>query len=189
MTLAQPNTRLHMAIRRAGLSNEALARRVVDVAAENGIDASYNHISVRRWLDGSKPRGVVPHFVAVALSRRLGETVTLADIGMENADGALVLDPAFPQDARQSVNAVVALVRADVAGSLRAAAPSVASDAWPDLMVRWLTMPEPGLLDPRGLTAAGPAEAVRITTEVFSQLDYRFRRRPRTAGHGLLLRV
>jgi hypothetical protein len=61
-----------------------------------------------------------------------------------------------------------------VLGSLSATWPSVASEVWPDLMVRWFTMPERGLLDPRALTTAGPAEAVRFTTEVFSQLDYRF---------------
>lgn len=174
MSSEQPNIRLHTVIRRAGLSNEGLARRVVDLAAENGFDAAYNHISVRRWLDGSKPRGLVPQFVAAALSRKLGEPVTLADIGMEDADGALLLGAAYPQDPGQSVRAVIAVVRADVAGSLSAASPSLASDAWPDLMVRWLTMPERGAFDPRALASAGPAEAVRVTTEAFSQLDYRF---------------
>jgi hypothetical protein len=174
MSSEQPNARLLTVIRRAGLSHEALARRVDEVAAENGFEASYNHISVRRWLDGTRPRGLVPHFIALALSRKLGEPVTLADIGMQDADGALVTDTAYPQDSGQSVRAVLALVRADVSGSLSATWPSVASEAWPDLMVRWFTMPERGFLDPRVLTTAGPAEAVRFTTEVFSQLDYRF---------------
>lgn len=174
MSSEQPNTRLLTVIHRAGLSNEALARRVVEVAAENGCEASYNHISVRRWLDGSKPRGLVPHFVAIALTRKLGEPVTLADIGMDDTDDALLLSPAWPQDTDQSIRAVLAVARADVAGSLSAASPAIAADAWPDLMVRWLTMPEPGLLDPRALAGGAPAEAVRFTTEVFSQLDYRF---------------
>ena len=174
MSLEQPNTRLHTVIRRAGLSNEALARRVVDVAAENGFDASYNHISVRRWLDGSRPRGLVPHFVAVALSRKLCEPVTLADIGMEEVDGPLAIEAAYPQDIDGSIRGIVALIRADVAGSVTVTSPSVASDVWPDLMVRWLTMPEGGLLDPQVVRATGLAEAVRTTTEVFSQLDYRF---------------
>jgi hypothetical protein len=174
MTGGQPNTKLRMVIERAGLSNEALARRVVQVASENGIEAAYNHISVRRWLDGSRPRGLVPQFIATALSRKLGEPVTLAGIGMDDVDGALVLNPAYPENTELSIRAVLALVRADVAGSLTAISPSIATDAWPDLMVRWLTVPERGLLGPRELISASPAEAVRITTDVFSQLDYRF---------------
>jgi hypothetical protein len=47
-------------------------------------------------------------------------------------------------------------------------------DAWPDMMVRWLVSPAPGLLDPRDQERCGSAEAVRITTDVFSELDYRF---------------
>jgi hypothetical protein len=174
MTAEGPNTKLRMVIERAGLSNEALARRVVEVASENGVETSYNHISVRRWLDGSRPRGLVPQFIAAALSRKLGERVTPADIGMEDVDGALVVDPTYPENTEQGVRAALALVRADVADSLTAVSPSMATDAWPDLMVRWLTAPEQGLLDPRGLTIGGPAEAVRITTDLFSQLDYRF---------------
>jgi hypothetical protein len=56
MSSEQPNIRLHTVVRRAGLSNEALARRVVDVAAENGFEAAYNHISVRHGL----PAGPCP---------------------------------------------------------------------------------------------------------------------------------
>lgn len=184
MSLSNPNTKLRLVLERAGLSHEALARRVVEVAAENGADRAYNHISVKRWLDGTMPRGLVPQFIAIALSRKLGEPVTLADIGMDDVDGALVFDPAYPEDPEQSVRAALALVRADVAGSLTADSPSIATSAWPDLMLRWLLAPEPGLLDPRELPVVGPAEAVRTTTQLFSQLDYRF-----GGGHARLTMV
>ena len=173
MTSTKANTKLRAAIERAGLSHEGLARRVVTVAAENGLERAYDHISVKRWLDGARPRGLVPQFIAVALSRKLGEQVTLADIGMDDVEDGLVFDPAYPDDAEQSVRATVVLARADLAGTLTNGSPSVASDAWLDLMVRWLLAPEPGLLDPPALAAGNPADAVRVTTDMLSQLDYR----------------
>lgn len=174
MTLTRPNVKLRLLTERAGLSREGLARRVVAVAAENGVEKAYDHVSVKHWLDGARPRGLVPQFIAMALSKKIGEPVTLADIGMEDVDGALIFDPTYPEHAEQSVRAALALVRADLAGCLTVASPSVAADVWPDLMVRWLISPEPGLLNPCELAATNPAEAVRAATEAISRLDYRF---------------
>lgn len=77
-----PNTALRDIIERAGISYEALARDVRTVAAEAGGGVRTNKSSIAHWVAGKRPDPQTAVYLAEALSRRLGRTVTPADIGL-----------------------------------------------------------------------------------------------------------
>ncbi|WP_031067360.1 hypothetical protein [Streptomyces sp. NRRL F-5527] len=82
MTPRTPNTQLSALVAESGLTYEALAKTVRAVAAECGDRLRTNKSNVEHWLSGSVPRGDTPRYLAVALSRRLGRLLTLADLGL-----------------------------------------------------------------------------------------------------------
>ncbi|MEV4315476.1 hypothetical protein [Actinocrispum sp. NPDC049592] len=77
-----PNESLRELLSEARWTGEALARAVNTVAAEAGVTLRYRRSSVSHWLSGIRPRPPVPAFVAEALSRRLGRTVTVPETGL-----------------------------------------------------------------------------------------------------------
>ncbi|MBB6174793.1 hypothetical protein HNR23_004853 [Nocardiopsis mwathae] len=83
----RPNLELRNAISRAGLSGDALARRVNTIGAEAGLRLAYGRASVSQWLSGARPRPPVPELVAEALARRIGRHLTPADIGWPAPEG------------------------------------------------------------------------------------------------------
>jgi tetratricopeptide (TPR) repeat protein len=174
MKKSTPNNKLQSVMALANCTNSGLAKRVVAVAAAHKVTVGYDHVNVKRWLDGVRPRGLTPHFVAEALGQKLGRPVSLAEIGMESNDDAVVLAAdRYPEDLADSVEAISALVRADLAGNATALASGVDPAGWSDLMVRWLVAPdlaEPGI----SLLSDSPIEAVSRATALFSQLDYQF---------------
>ncbi|MEU1419223.1 regulator [Kitasatospora sp. NPDC005751] len=175
MATKQPNLKLAAMLALAQFSNQRLARHVVTIAGEAGVQVSYDHVSVKRWLDGAQPRGAVPQFIATALSRKLGRPVSLVDIGMETAEGPAFPEPTYAEAAVGGVAAALSMIKADLAGSATATLPGVSSEAWTDLMVQWLLAPDDAQsIDPRDLSSLSPAVAVRYTTESFAQIDYRF---------------
>ena len=65
------------------MSNKGLARRVVDLAAIQGLaGVRCDHTSVLRWLAGEQPRPPVPELVAVVLSNALGRKISETEMGM-----------------------------------------------------------------------------------------------------------
>lgn len=178
MKIREPNHQLAAVMARAACSNKGLARRVQDVAVGHGAEIRCDHVSVKRWLDGMHPRGVTPHFIAEALSRKLGERVAVRDIGMIYAE-AIPFPPAaagVTSGANRVSDEVSALVAGDLSANPLVVESEVSSDAWNDSMVTWLVSP---VLAPqpaagaRAVTAAS-VEAVRETTAMFARLDYRF---------------
>jgi hypothetical protein len=169
-----PNSKLESVMRRAKCSNNRLARLVVEEATSNGVEVHYDHVAVGRWLNGMHPRGATPHFIAKVLSRMLPEPVSLADIGLEDTSGAIVLGLEYPDDPRTSLDTLTGLVRADLADGSASALLSVTADAWSDLMVKWLLSPDTVRISPFKISPASPVEAIRATTDAFSRLDYRF---------------
>lgn len=79
----QPNRLLASLMDEAGMSNKGLAARVRTLARRDGHPIATDHVSVRRWLDGSIPRGRTPDYIALALSARLERPISLYDIGLE----------------------------------------------------------------------------------------------------------
>ncbi|NLU67212.1 transcriptional regulator [Streptomyces sp. HNM0574] len=91
----EPNSQLDALLDQSGISRSGLAARVNRLGAEAGSTLRYDHTAVARWLKGQRPRGRVPEFVCEVLGRRLGRTLTLADIGM----AAPAAVPPAPRDA------------------------------------------------------------------------------------------
>ncbi|MEQ4726026.1 hypothetical protein [Nonomuraea sp. B19D2] len=175
MKLREPNHQLAAVMARADVSNKGLARRVQDVAAGHGEDIRCDHVSVKRWLDGMHPRGTTPHFIAEALSRKLGERVGVRDIGMMYAE--VTPFTAGPQKQADSfADGVTVLISGDLSGNPQVVERDVSSNAWNDSMVTWLVAPGSGVRPHAGgrLITAGSVEAVRETTALFAKLDYRF---------------
>jgi hypothetical protein len=87
-----PNRLLAAAMAEAGVSNKGLAARVRTLAQRDGHSISPDHVSVRRWLDGSVPRSRTSQYVARVLSAKLGRQVTPAELGFD-ADDPAEADP------------------------------------------------------------------------------------------------
>jgi hypothetical protein len=174
MAQREPNRKLEEVMRLAGCTNSGLAKRVIDVASGHGVEVHYDHVNVKRWLAGTQPRGLTPSFIAEALSRKLGRPVSLADIGIETHDGGLLPGAdRYAERLSESVEAVSALVRADLVGSAGGRSDTIDSGAWSDLMIRWLVAPDTMIAATSPVTDTA-TEAVTRATTLFSQLDYQF---------------
>ncbi|MFI7694259.1 hypothetical protein ACIBQ6_34710 [Nonomuraea sp. NPDC049655] len=175
MKLREPNHQLAAVMARAACSNKALARRVQDVAATHGADIRCDHVSVKRWLDGMHPRGLTPHFIAEALGRKLGERVSVRDIGMMYAEATPFVVPS-QQQAGGFADDVAVLISGDLSSNPRVVESEVSPNTWNDSMVTWLVTPEGSVRScaEGRLITAGCVEAVRETTALFAKLDYRF---------------
>ncbi|MEV5680992.1 hypothetical protein [Streptomyces sp. NPDC052179] len=83
-----PNQRLRDLITESGLTYEALAKAVRQVAAECGVELGTNKGMIRHWLNGVVPQETTARFLAVALSRHTGRLLTLADLGLPSPNVA-----------------------------------------------------------------------------------------------------
>lgn len=82
MTTRTPNDKLRDLVAESGFTYEALAKAVRAVAAECGVVLRTNKSAVEHWIAGATPRGDTGHFLAVALSRRLGRLLAPADLSL-----------------------------------------------------------------------------------------------------------
>jgi transcriptional regulator with XRE-family HTH domain len=80
-TKRAPNYRLRALLIAAEWTEEQLARKVNEVAVENGERTRYDRTSVSRWLSGTIPQPRRQRFVAEALGRRLGRALMPSDLG------------------------------------------------------------------------------------------------------------
>jgi hypothetical protein len=77
------NSRLAALIAEAGFSNAGLARRVIQLGMEHGLDLRYDKTSVTRWLRGQQPRGTTPALIAEVFTQRLGRRLSAQDLGLD----------------------------------------------------------------------------------------------------------
>lgn len=171
----QPNTRLKDTIAETRWTYEAVASAVRRVAAENGEIISTNKSAVAHWIDGVRPKGQVPQYLAEALSRRARRPITVTEIGL-GSDG---ITPPMNDD---PINAVTDLGRADTERRrfLSAAAFTAAAIAMPltydyDAISRMLRARTPGVT-----VGAEEIDVVRQITAAFSAADEQL-----GGGHGL----
>jgi hypothetical protein len=111
----EDNLRLRALLDEAVMSNKGLARRVVDLAATQGMTGvRCDHTSVLRWLTGEQPRPPVPELVAAVLGDALGRKVSETELGMtpSNLPGDLGLQ--LSTDWPDTIATSTALWRADV---------------------------------------------------------------------------
>lgn len=172
----EPNSRLRDVIDAVGCTYEALARDVRRIAAENGEILQTNKSAVSHWVNGARaPSGRVGQYLAEALTRRAGRTVTQTELGIRAGDGE---DPTEPDP----VVAVTDLGRADVErrNFLAVAVFTTAGIAMPlgydhGAIARMLRA-----RTGRSLVGTADVDVVRQITAVFSAADERL-----GGGHGL----
>lgn len=167
----QVNERLAELLVESGLTHKGLARRVVERARAVGMDVSYDHNSVRRWLDGEQPRH--PELLAGVLAEALGRPTTSADCGMHAEEGAPELGLEFGLDWDSGIEIATALWRSDVERRKFLASASYAVAVYPAASMRWLTVRDPGPPTRTGRRTVGKADvdAVRAMTATFRDLD------------------
>ncbi|MEU9979506.1 hypothetical protein [Streptomyces sp. NPDC051014] len=90
------------------------------VAAERGLNVSYDRRTVQRWLSGTRPRPPAPTLLLEGLSRALGKLVTAQEAGLSHTP-ALFVDRSWEAS---PVQKVVRLASAELNSST-----GVASDA------------------------------------------------------------
>ncbi|MFJ4339568.1 transcriptional regulator [Streptomyces sp. NPDC088915] len=173
----QVNERLRALIQEAACSNAGLARRVNTVGAERGLDLRYDKTSVARWLRGQQPRGRAPGIIAEALSRKLGRTVTIDEVGMAHgrnlaAGVGLQFAPTVPG----AIEQVCELWRSDVGRREFLSGSVVAASALVEPSRDWLiTVPDAHVARTAGArVGVADVAAVRETTAALVDLDRRF---------------
>ena len=117
MARHMPNGRLRILIADAGWTGNALAEAVNAVGREAGVPLRYDRSSVAHWLSGTRPAAHVRAFVAEALSRRLGRTVSVADTGLDDCAAAAGMEQTSA--ANRSAHAAAQLVALADAGRTR----------------------------------------------------------------------
>ncbi|WP_044882961.1 hypothetical protein [Frankia torreyi] len=183
-SIKQPNHRLAAVMASAGVSNKSLAARVAALARRDGQAISPDHVSVRRWLDGVVPQGRTPHYIALALSDKLGYPITVSDIGLDRGDSAKLDDlprdgARYPTEWATSVDLLTKLSGADLNDDPAAIQAPWRTDATPGLITGFLfgEIPTEPISDDGGMpstTSGGPADAIRATAASLMDLDFRF---------------
>jgi hypothetical protein len=179
------NARLAAVISETGLSREQIARAFVRVALENGATdlAGVGRSHVTHWVRGSRPSGSAPAILCEALSRRLGRTVTLDEIGLTAVHSSIERATVWETDTLSALADLgrherdMDLSRRETLGAAlyQVAALAVPGAPW------WLSLANRG--QQRAVPGSrsfgrGDVEAVRETTAMFSRIDQR-----RGGGH------
>jgi hypothetical protein len=120
-----------------GWSPARLAHALRGVAAERGITVAYDRTTVRRWLQGARPRPPAPALLLECLSRAAGRPVTAQEAGLTNGPAPFV-DPSWQAE---PIHKIIQLTRLELtqAASSRDSHPSLAALALPD----WFTSASP----------------------------------------------
>lgn len=159
------------------MSNKGLARRVVDLAAIQGVaNVRCDHTSVLRWLAGEQPRPPVPELVATVLSDALGRKVSETELGMTPSSLPGDLGLQLSTGWTDTVATSTALWRADVQRRRFLVNAVFTSAALPASALRWLTSPPADAPAASGLHRIGRADidAIREATHSYREMDNRF---------------
>jgi hypothetical protein len=173
----EPNTALARVLERSGMSHKSLAARVRAEAARRGLAASPDHVSVRRWLDGTRPRDETIACLAAVLSARLGRQVSAADLGysVQPQSDTLADAARYPAGPGRAVELLADLADADDADSPQATRSAWSIDAAPGAIAGYL-FADPAWQDaaPGPPGEAAGAERIRAFTRHLMELDFQF---------------
>lgn len=172
----EENLRLRTLLDEAGMSNKGLARRVVDLAAVQGVTGvRCDHTSVLRWLTGEQPRSPVPELVATVLSDALGRKIQETELGMTPSDLPGDLGLQLATEWTDTITTSTALWRADVQRRRFLVNAAFTSTALPASALRWLTSPPAQAPAAAGVRRVGRADihAIRELTLSYREMDNR----------------
>lgn len=174
----KPNHDLIATMEESGISNKALAKAVRDLGRRRGHDTRCTHVDVNRWRSGMIPRGAKPELIALALGRRLGRSLTLADIGMGAPGGPpLTLGLDFTADTSVVLRTTRRLWSEDLNHAEFLRHGTVPASTLITPMARWLIAPPadpPGRTGRALMVGRNDVEAIRTTAHMFEGLDHRF---------------
>ena len=170
------NDRLAETMRRAGLSNKALARRIRAMSQKQGKPIACDHTSVSRWLAGTVPRAQTARLIAEVLTECLGAQMSLSELGLTASE------PFEPAEAIRygnlpdgAVDVAARLWRADLAEAQAILKSTVVANAWSDVALSWLVQAQDARSQKTpGRVGSADLTAVRTTINMFSQLDGTF---------------
>jgi tetratricopeptide (TPR) repeat protein len=177
----EPNRLLAAVMQEAGISNKGLAARVRAEAEQTGHDASPDHVSVRRWLDGVRPHDETARCIATVLSAKLGRKLSFTDLGFDAPETAteddVVDDGAhYSANPEQAVDVLADLTSADLADSPLIKAAGWSPDVAPSIITGYM-FADPLRFDQGGPVAESGAEVasrIRATVRYLMDLDFQF---------------
>jgi len=177
----EPNKALARVIAQAGMSNTGLASRARVEAKRRGIDASPDHVSVKRWLDGTRPHDDTIRCIAAVLSAKLSREVSFAEIGYElrlqSSQNDVVEDGAqYHAESAHAVELLDTMTGADMADSPEVMRSSWVSETAPSVITGYL-FSSPMWHGDQGplITAnAAAAERIRAFTRHLMDLDFQY---------------
>lgn len=177
----EPNKALARVVAQAGVSNKGLASRIRAEAKRRGIEASPDHVSVKRWLDGTRPHDDTIRCIAAVLSAKLGREVSFAELGYElkpqsARDDVIEDGTRYPADSARAVELLDTLTTADMADSPEVMRSSWVSETAPSVITSylfssptWQDAPEPLIT-----ANAAAAERIRAFTRHLMDLDFQY---------------
>lgn len=177
----EPNRALARVVAQAGMSNKSLASRIRMEAKRRGISASPDHVSVKRWLDGTVPHDDTIGCIAAVLSAKLGREVSFTEIGYEvkqqRSPNDVVEDGAhYPAESARAVELLDTLTSADMADSPEVMRSNWVSETAPGVITGYL-FSSPTWHDGQGplITAnVAAAERIRAFTQHLMDLDFKY---------------
>jgi len=172
------NDLLRNLVKEARWTHHSFAVAVNGIGAEAGVALHYDRTAVSHWLAGSRPRPPVPEFVAEALSRRLGRSVSLAGAGLADTGlGDTSTDGVLPAERPCGIQTLHDLVMADLDPARWAKLRELPFQAAWAVALEWC-----GNSHPRSLTVANEGEAATLT--VISAMTSAFATADRMLGGG-----
>ncbi len=177
------NKRLAALMAEAGFLSEngdvgrkVFARAVTREASARGVQRTYTHTYVGRWLSGVVPRDVeTKQSIAAAIGRRIGRAVSLDEIGFPGAVCA-ELGLAYPETSADGVESLSRLLGADSADELVIATAPINIDAWNAASLSWVVGSTPRSDNGGSPSKVGRADVERIrgTRKLFDRMDNQF---------------
>jgi len=127
----------------ADISNKGLAARVRELAQRDGQTISVDHVSVRRWLDGTRPKAATQNYIALALGAKLGRRVDLEEIGFNGGLQSVGPDATqhgseYPANAGAAVDLMSQLTAADLEDQPALVRSQWAQDATPGIITGYM---------------------------------------------------
>lgn len=157
------------------MSNKGLAKRVRDLADQDGHLISTDHVAIARYLDGMQPKPRTAEYIARSISERLGRRVTPADLGFahpENVVSTVLPTVQYSDTASGAAENLAQLARIDLDGAAVPELSRWSHQATSSVITGYLFDAPPG---PGRVTDESPpldAAAIRITTANLMDLDF-----------------
>ena len=160
------------------IGRKRFARAVTDAGTNRGIQKTYSHTYVTRWLSGVTPRDPETRdSITTALSRALGRTVNAAEVGYADR-GKIPTDFGlmYPEDAENAVVQVSRLLDADLVEEHQMRLIPTHVGAWSGASLSWLVGGRSpiALGDQRSRVTASDVRRLRTTRDLFDRLDSQF---------------